>query len=294
MRTQPNNSSHSGDGSMATLTNSITVTRTTPAVGGLVEGVDLSKPLDKETVDELRRAWLDRGVLFFRNQDLDDQQLEDFIGHFGTPIAEPSAGSYGGDAKRRPVHGGDTSRTKGVPERWHADATWIEQPPAATVLRMVQPPAPGGGDTLWANVGKAYEDLIEPLRTMLDKLTAVHWMYPSLAAMNMKGATNNEVEWIHPVVSVHPETGRKSLFVNEAWTRAIAELPTDQSVHILAMIYSHIRSPHYSVRWRWAAGDVALWDNRAVQHFAVPDYDAPRIIQRAVIAGWKPQGPAST
>lgn len=277
---------------MATAMTAIKVTPLTPAIGGLVEGLDFTRPLDVETVRSLHEAWLDRGVLFFRNTQMGDQQLEDLLGYFGTPIAEPSAGSYGGDPNRRPVHGGDTSRTKGVPERWHADATWIEKPPTATVLRMVQPPAPGGGDTLWANVGKAYEDLIEPLRNLLDHLAAVHWMYPSLAAMNMKGATNNEVEWIHPVVSVHPETGRKSLFVNEAWTRAIVELPIDQSMHILAMLYSHIRSPHYSVRWRWAAGDVALWDNRAVQHFAVPDYDSPRIIQRAVTAGWKPRGPA--
>lgn len=278
---------------MATCATAIKVTPVTPAVGGLVEGVDLARPIDGDMARRLREALFDRGVLFFRNTQFNDQQLEDFLRCFGTPIAEPSAGSYGSDRNRKPVHGGDTSRTKGVPERWHADATWIEEPPAVTVLRMVQPPAPGGGDTLWANVGKAYEDLIQPVRDMLEQLSAVHWMYPSLAAMNMKGATDNNVEWIHPIVATHPETGRKLLYVNEAWTRAVVELPVDQSVHLLQMLYSHIRSPQYSVRWRWDAGDVAVWDNRAVQHYAVPDYDAPRIIQRAVTAGWKPQGPVA-
>lgn len=277
---------------MATLTTEITVTPMTPAVGGLVEGVDLTRTLDADTVQRLHEAWLDRGVLFFRNQELDDKQLENFIGYFGKPIAEPSAGSYGGDPDRPPVHGGDTARTKAVSERWHADATWLAEPPVATALRMVQLPPAGGGDTCWSNVTIAYDDLIEPLRNMLDTLTAAHWMAPSLAAMGMK-ATNDEVQYIHPVISVHPETGRKSLFVSEAWTRCIMELPPEQSSHVLAMLYSHIRSPLYNVRWRWAPGDVALWDNRSLQHFAVPDYDHGRIIQRVTTAGWAPQGPAS-
>jgi alpha-ketoglutarate-dependent taurine dioxygenase len=261
----------------------------TPAVGAVVEGVDLRKRLDTETVRRLRETWLDRGVLFFRNQDITEQQLEAFIGYFGKPIAEPSAGSYGGDPNRSPVQGGDTGRSKAVAERWHADATWLAEPPAATALRMVKIP-PIGGDTCWSNVTLAYEHLIEPLRGMLDKLTAAHWMAPSLEAMGIR-AQNDETQYIHPVVSVHPETGRKAIFVSEAWTRCIMELPSAQSVHILAMLYDHIRSPLYSMRWRWTPGDVVLWDNRAVQHFAVPDYDSGRIIQRVVIAGWPPRGP---
>lgn len=275
---------------MATMTATIDVTPITPTVGGVVEGVDISRPLDPETVRRLRAAWLDRGVLFFRNQDLDDRQLENFIAHFGKPITEPSNASFGADPDRPPVHGGDTTWHKRVAERWHADATWLERPPAATALRMVQPPPGGGGDTLWSNVTAAYEDLAEPIRDMLDRLRAVHWMAPSLEAMGVK-AQNDEIQFIHPMVAVHPETGRKAIFVSEGWTRCIAGIPSAQSVHLLAMLYDHIRSPIYSVRWRWSAGDVALWDNRAVQHFAVPDYDGGRIIQRVVIEGWMPRGP---
>jgi taurine dioxygenase len=275
---------------MATITSTVEVTPVTPACGGVVSGIDLTKPLDPHTVAELRKAWLDRGVLFFRNQDLSDQQLETFIGYFGKPITEPSNGSFGADPSRPAVHGGDTAEYKAVAERWHADASWLAQPPTATALRMVQPP-PLGGDTCWSNVTVAYEDLIKPLRDMLDQLSAVHWMAPSLAAMGVS-AQNDEIQYTHPVVAVHPETGRKALFVSEGWTRGIADIPSAQSVHLLAMLYDHIRSPLYSMRWRWAAGDVALWDNRAVQHFAVPDYRSGRIIQRVVTEGWTPHGPA--
>ena len=275
---------------MATMTATIGITPITPAVGGVVEGVDLSRPLDPVTVRRLREAWLDRGVLFFRNQDLDDRQLENFIAHFGKPITEPSNASFGEDANRPAVHGGDTALFKRVAERWHADATWLAHPPTATALRMVQPPPAGGGDTCWSNVTVAYEDLIEPIRDMLDRLKVVHWMAPSLEAMGVK-AQNDEIGFTHPLVTVHPETGRKAIFASEGWTRCIADIPSAQSVHLLAMLYDHIRSPFYSMRWRWSAGDVVLWDNRAVQHFAVPDYDHGRIIQRVVTEGWSPRGP---
>jgi taurine dioxygenase len=276
---------------MATITSAVEVAPVTPACGGVVSGVDLTRPLDSHTVSELRKAWLDRGVLFFRNQDISEKQLETFAGYFGRPITEPSNGSFGEDPDRPPVHGGDSGEFKRVAERWHADASWLEQPPTATALRMVQPPANGGGDTCWSNVTLAYEDLIEPIRAMLDRLQAVHWMAPSLAAMGVE-AQDEKIQWTHPVVAVHPETGRKALYVSEGWTRNIVGVPSAQSMHLLAMLYDHIRSPLYSIRWHWAAGDVALWDNRAVQHFAVPDYERGRLIERVVTEGWTPRGPA--
>jgi alpha-ketoglutarate-dependent taurine dioxygenase len=275
---------------MASMNTTIDITPITPAIGGVVNGIDLARPLDLETVRRLRAAWLDRGVLFFRNQDLDDRQLENFIAYFGKPITEPSNASFGEDPNRPAVHGGDTATFKRVAERWHADATWLAQPPTATALRMVQPPPCGGGDTCWSNVTAAYEDLIEPIRDMLDRLQVVHWMAPSLEAMGVR-AQSNEIEFTHPLVAVHPETGRKALYASEGWTRCIPGIPSAQSVHLLAMLYDHIRSPFYNMRWRWSTGDVALWDNRAVQHFAVPDYDKGRIIQRAVTEGWSPRGP---
>jgi taurine dioxygenase len=176
-----------------------------------------------------------------------------------------------------------------VAERWHADASWLEAPPMATALRMAQIP-PVGGDTCWASVTEAYDALIPPMQGMLDQLTAEHWMIPSLEAMRLT-ARSDDIQFVHPVVAVHPETGRKALYVSEGWTRRIVELPPAQSTHLLALLYDHVKSPMFTMRWRWSPGDVALWDNRSVQHYAVPDYDKGRIIQRLVLKGERPRGP---
>ena len=274
---------------MSATSTALKVTAITPSIGAVIEGVDLREPLDPETVRQLHEVWLERGVIFLRGQDISEDQLETWIGYFGTPITEPSNASYGGDPAAPPVHSGDSGMTKAVAERWHADATWLKEPPAATALRMDRIPQIGG-DTCWSNVTQAYDDLIAPLRALLDGLRAVHWMEPSLAAMGVR-AQDGRIEFTHPVVAVHPETGRRALYVSEGWTRCIEGLPPAQSMHLLALVYDHIKSPVYTVRWRWQPGDIALWDNRSVQHYAVPDYERGRIIQRVVTAGQQPRGP---
>jgi alpha-ketoglutarate-dependent taurine dioxygenase len=272
-----------------TRTTTITVSPVTRAVGAVIDGVDMREPLDEEMAGRLRQAWLDYGVVFFREQDITPEQFMAFVAHFGTPITEPSSAAYGADPEAYPVAEGDTAPIKGVAERWHADATWLAEPPMATALRMVQIP-PVGGDTCWANVCVAYQALAERLRDLLDTLTAVHWMTPSLETMGI-APHSDDIEYAHPVIRVHPETGRKAIYVSEGWTRNIVELPPSQSHHLLALLYDHLRSPDFSVRWRWAPGDVAFWDNRSVQHFAVADYDEGRRIQRVVLAGDRPFGP---
>jgi taurine dioxygenase len=277
------------EGTMLTTATRIGVTPITPAIGAVIDGVDLRKPLDAETARTLRRAFLDRGVIFFRDQDITQEQLQAFVANFGTPITEPSNAAYGADPKAPPVHSGDTGRTKAVAERWHADATWLAEPPAATALRMVQIP-PLGGDTCWTSAVAAYDALIEPLRALLDQLSAVHWMIPSLESMGL-GPQSDDIQFIHPLVRVHPETGRKAIYVSEGWTRMIVELPQAQSSQLLALLYDHIKSPVFNMRWRWRPNDLALWDNRTVQHYAVPDYESGRIIARCVLAGDRPYGP---
>jgi taurine dioxygenase len=271
---------------MLTTRTKIDVTPITPSIGAIIEGVDLREALDRETVETLRSAWLDRGVLFFRRQDIDERQLAAFVDYFAQSMTEPTSPNYNPDSPV--VHGGDTGRTKNVTEVWHSDATWIAEPPVATALRMVKIP-PVGGDTCWANVADAFDDLYEPLQRMLERMTAVHWMIPSLDALGI-APENDRIQYVHPVVTVHPETGRKVLYVNEGWTRSLVEVPSAQSGHLLGMLYDHMKSPLYTMRWRWAPGDIALWDNRTVQHFAVPDYDSGRIIQRVVTVGGAPQG----
>ena len=267
----------------STAHSAIKITPITPCIGGVVEGVDMAKAPDAATVQKLRGAWLERGVLFFPRQDINEEQLDAFTANFLETIVEPTSPI----ANDKKVHGGDTTGNRKVTEVWHADATWLANPPAATALRLVKVP-PVGGDTCWANASAAFDGLVEPMRTMLEKFSAVHWMQPSLEAMGIV-AFNDKTQFTHPVVTVHPETGRKTLFVNEGWTRCIAELPPAQSGHLLALLYDHIKSPMYTVRWRWSPGDVAIWDNRTVQHYAVPDYDGGRVIQRVVTVGWTPR-----
>jgi alpha-ketoglutarate-dependent taurine dioxygenase len=274
----------------SSTTATISISPVTRAIGAVIDGVDMRGPLDRQRVEQLRQVWLDRGVVFFRDQDVTPEELMAFVAHFGTPIPEPSNAAYGADANAHPVAEGETAPIKGVAERWHADATWLAAPPMATALRMVHLP-PVGGDTCWVNVVAAYDALAEPLQRLLDTLTAVHWMMPSLETMGI-APQSDDIEYVHPVVRVHPETGRKAIYVSEGWTRNIVGLPPAQSNLLLALVFDHVRSPDFNMRWRWAPGDVALWDNRSVQHFAVADYDEGRRIQRVVLAGDQPYGPA--
>jgi taurine dioxygenase len=262
-----------------------------------MEGVDLREALAPGTVSSLRRALLDHGVIFFHNQDLNAAQMKAFAAQFGSPIPEPFAQA---EKDAEPVAQSNFGVTKRATCVWHTDTTFVTEPPSLTVLRAVRPPD-FGGDTCWASMYAAYDTLSEPLRRMLDGLTAVHSMIPVLQRMgslaNGRAQLNERthgVEHIHPVVRVHPETRRKALFVNEGWTTRIVELEPAESAQVLALLFEHVKSPDFAMRWHWTANDLALWDNRAVQHYAVPDYSGERIMQRVVLAGDRPYGPESS
>jgi len=275
-------------------TTSLNLRRITSATGAVIEGASLRRPLAPETVRFVHQALLDHGVVFFHDQELNTEQMTAFVSNFGTPIPEPFMQT---DAPREPVGEANMNGTKRATSVWHTDTTFVAEPPSLTALRAVRLP-PIGGDTCWTSMYAAYDALSEPMRQMLDGLTAVHSMIPVLqrmgAAAQMRGETNKLVhggEHVHPVIRVHPETGRKALFVNEGWTTRIVELAPAESAHVLALLFEHIKSPDFMMRWRWQPNDVALWDNRAVQHYAVPDYDSERVMQRCVLAGDRPQGP---
>jgi taurine dioxygenase len=164
----------------------------------------------------------------------------------------------------------------------------------ATALRAVQP-TPYGGDTCWSSMYAAWEGLSEPMRAMLDGLTAVHSIQPTLDRMGQYSpryldnyAPRHAPEQVHPVVLTHPETGRKALYVNESFTTRIVELSAAESAALLTMLFRHIEKPDFTMRWKWTANDVAFWDNRCAQHYAVPDYSASRVMQRIVLAGVRP------
>jgi len=265
----------------------------TTAVGAIIEGLDLREPLLSEDMSFIRGALLDHGVVFFHHQNLSDAQMHAFVSHFGTPIPEPFLQA---EKQPEPVGQANFGRTKRSTSVWHSDTTFVTEPPGMTALRAVRLPE-YGGDTCWASMYAAYDALSVPMRRMLDALTAVHSMIPVLQRMGLssdRAATNERthgVEHVHPVVRVHPETGRKALFVNEGWTTRIVELEPAESAHVLALLFEHVKSPDFMMRWHWVANDLALWDNRSVQHYAVPDYEGERIMQRVVLAGDRPRGP---
>lgn len=264
--------------------------RLTGAVGAVLEGYDLRRPQEPEEVEDLRQALADHGVIFFRGQQLSDDEMAAFVSCFGE--LQPSRA---GGEEHRAVTTGNLAPTRYSTAVWHADVTWLPAPPIATALRAVRLPAVGG-DTCWVGTEAAYEALSEPLRRMLDGLTAVHSMRPTLdrepalaGYLDKDGAV---MESVHPVVRVHPQTGRKSLYVNECSTVRIVELSPAESAGVLSVLFAHIRSPHFALRWHWSPDDVAICDNRNTQHFAVPDYAEERVMQRAQLAGEVPVGPA--
>ena len=188
--------------------------------------------------------------------------------------------------------------------RWHTDVTFVTSPPAASVLVADHLP-PYGGDTLWADLRTAYERLAEPLRTLIDGLTAVHrisplayWGEPFDTALTRDDAQRLYDDSlavkpvIHPVVRRHPTTGRLGLFVNPGFTTHIVGMSRIESDHLLALLHQHSTQPELTLRHRWRPGDVLMWDNRATMHYATDDYGtAERRVRRVTLRGTKPVGP---
>jgi taurine dioxygenase len=271
------------------------IERLTPAIGARVSGVDIAAPLDDATVGHLRRLLLEHKFLLFPDQDLTADTQVAFARRFGEltanhPVTPPL------DAKHPEVWQIETRN-----DQWHTDVTFVERPPAASVLRAVSVPA-FGGDTLWGDLEAAYESLTPGLQRLADELVALHdgsdEFADILKAMGGVGNTwDGEVftgfdPVAHPVVRVHPETGRKSLFVNPGFTRRIAGVSDAESKHLLEIFYAHITKPEHLLRHHWSPGDVAFWDNRSTVHYATYDYDGfHRVMQRVTVAGDRPAGP---
>jgi alpha-ketoglutarate-dependent taurine dioxygenase len=269
----------------------LTVTPLTAAIGAEVAGVDLTADLDDRVVADLRRALLDHLVLFFRDQPLEPTEQLRFAERFA-PIM-PALIDSGGAVPGLTVL--DQVAPKGqYTDRWHADSTFLPEPPFGAVLRAVQLPSVGG-DTCWASMYAAYEALSPPMQAMLDDLTAVHSMSILDAALaklpNIVRRDTGMPPVVHPVVRVHPETGRKLLFVNRNFTDRIVELTEAESDLLLGHLFEHLGRPEFTVRFHWQLGSVAMWDNRSTQHCAISDYEGRRVMNRCMMRGDAPFGP---
>jgi taurine dioxygenase len=266
----------------------------TPALGAEVSGIDLAAPLDDELRDEVIEALDTHLVLFFRDQQITPEQQLAFSKRFG----EISVAPFGPkDAANPEITVLDQRAPKGEgADSWHADNTFMPEPPFASILRGETIPALGG-DTCWANTYLAYEGLSAPVRDMIDGLYAVHDLTKMLSKAIEIGKSNANLHEMqdrwppikHPVVRTNPKNGKRSLFVNRNWTTRIDGLGERESDALLALLCDQMLVPDYQVRLRWRAGTVAFWDNRWVQHYAVPDYTDRRVMCRVTLAGDRPQ-----
>ena len=283
------------------------VTLLSGTIGAAIRGVDLSRDLDPATVDAIRQVWLDRKVVFFPEANLTPAQHLAFAAQFGEPteghpvipgIAEhPEVFEIDYSASRALLqsYGDVATRNRGI--HWHTDVTFVARPPLGSILRAVVIPE-AGGDTLFSDQQAAFESLSPALQDFLSGLTAVHdgqaqfkGILDYVGEGHWEGERFTELEPVeHPVVRTHPETGARILFVNPGFTSHIKELGRNESDALLAFLSEHSGRPEHVVRWKWTAGDIGFWDNRATQHAVAGDFgDAHRVIQRVTLRGDEPR-----
>jgi len=269
----------------------IEVTPLAGALGAEIHGVDLATGLTADTVAEIRRAWLAHLVVFFRDQTLDADAFMAFARTIGEPVEYPFVRGIDGYpeiiAVAKLPH--ETVNFGGV---WHSDTAYLDRPPMGTMLVAREVP-PYGGDTLFANLAAAYESLSPGLRAVLDPLRAVNTSAMADVSKTREdrikdSGTDAPREYVaeHPVVRTHPETGRRALYVNPAHTERFAGMTVEESRPLLQHLFEVAVRPEHTVRFRWAVGSLALWDNRSAWHNPINDYHGhTRVMHRITLAG---------
>jgi alpha-ketoglutarate-dependent taurine dioxygenase len=286
---------HAADQSLLTLD------RLGPSFGAEVIGLDVRTATDDQ-VAALRDALVTHKVLFLRGQDLTDDDQIDLGRRIGRlTAAHPVVGGI--DAAHPEIFNLDSADPEfSFSDVWHTDVTFMQRPPLGSILRAVELPS-YGGDTSWVDSQLAYESLAAPVQQLVDQLTAVHDGNREYGHfLQRRGGVGNEWEGEkvtglvpveHPVVRVHPETGRKGIFVNPGFTSHVVGLSDAESRAVLDLLYAHLTKPEHTVRHRWQVGDLALWDNRSTSHYANRDYTEQRVMHRITLAGDEPFGPSA-
>jgi taurine dioxygenase len=268
----------------------ITIEPLTATIGAEVGGVDLADDLSDAVVAELRKALLDWKVLFFRDQHrLDRDRHVAFGRRFGDLETHPLTPEGQDHPEVFVIPAGGRMR---APEVWHSDVTWRPEPSLGSILRAVELP-PLGGDTLWADMGAAYDLLPSDVQARVDDLVAQHDYtaafgrgQPPEKQARMR-AEHPTVE--HPVVRTHPETGRRTIYVNRSFTIGIKDLPDDEGRGLLRRLERQATIPDVQCRFRWRPGSVAFWDNRATQHCVSNDFlPHRRVMERVTVVGDRP------
>ena len=266
-----------------------------PTIGAEIRGLDCASDLSDEEIAAIRAVWLERLVVFFPDQHLDDETQIAFAGRFGElteshPV-EPQV------LERREVHSIESGKDR--TDFWHTDITFMQRPAMASMLRSIEVPD-AGGDTMWSDTRGAYDALAEPLQRLCDGLSAYHYeqYYAQMVAEGHGNVWEGKkltrlLPALHPVVRVHPETGRRNLFVNPKFTLRVVDFPEAQSDRLLRLLYDHMTDPRFVVRYHWSVGTLAFWDNRATMHYGIFDYEGERrVMHRVTLRGDAPAGVA--
>jgi len=274
----------------------LSIRRVAGALGAEIAGVDLSQELPEATIAAIRQALLDHQVIFFRDQQLTPAQQVAFGRRFGPLNIHPYVAGMADHPEVMEVikEPGDRVNFGGG---WHSDMSFLQTPAIGSILYAVETPDVGG-DTLFASQAAAYDALSDGLKATLAGLTAIHSASREYAptghsaqkrqSMAIAEADGLVGEYEHPVVLVHPENGRKALYVNPAFTLKIAGWKTSESKPLLDYLFQHCRYEGFTCRFNWRPGSVAFWDNRSVWHFALNDYHGHRRHMRRVTVDPRP------
>lgn len=275
----------------------LSIRKVAGALGAEISGVDLARSLSDETIAQIRQAFVEHQVIFFRGQELSPEQQLAFGRRFGPLNIHPYVAGMPAHPEVMEIVKEPTDKVN-FGGGWHSDMSFLEHPSIGSILYAVEIPD-WGGDTLFASQAAAYEALTPGLKATLETLNAVHsagreysaqgHSAQKRASMKVVEAEGAVGEFVHPVVKVHPETGRKALYVNPAFTMRFDGWSKRESKPLLDFLFEHSRYEAFTCRFAWEAGSVAFWDNRSVWHFALNDYPGQRRHMRRVTVDPWPQ-----
>lgn len=286
---------------IATVPATLAVTPITPAIGAVIEGVAAAAITDAQ-FNVVHAALMAHHVIVLRGQKLSNVALVQFARRFGEP--QPASESSFGKLAEFPeidVLDYDATRPPYVTkEMWHTDFSGRAEPTLGSVLYALQVPA-AGGDTIWVSLAAAYDALSERMKNYLTGMRAQHetvkafgddirsHLWQDEAGKQRFARIKAQPPAEHPVICTHPVSGKKLLYVNEGYTTRLIGVDRKESDAVLNYLFDVLRTPEFQVRHRWQEGDVAVWDNRITQHYAVADYGARRVMHRITIKGTAPQ-----
>ncbi|WP_293676324.1 TauD/TfdA family dioxygenase [uncultured Phenylobacterium sp.] len=272
------------------MSQTLTVRRVAGALGAEISGLDLARPLTDAVVAAIRQALVEHQVIFFRDQDLTPAQQTAFGARFGPLNIHPYVAGMADHPEVMEIIKEPSDKIN-FGGGWHSDMSFLQTPAIGSILYALEVPQ-YGGDTLFASQAAAYDALSDGLKATLERLSAVHSAAREYSAqghsaqkrssMSVAEADGYVGEFIHPMVLTHPETGRKALYVNPAFTLRIDGWKTSESKALLDYLFNHCRYEAFTCRFTWAKGSVAFWDNRSVWHFALNDYPGQRRHMRRV------------